>query len=109
MKSIIIRECAVNACSTLESNGARLLLAICKQAFDGTPIDFEEDFTYYGGHELEATYEAIAPDIIGSVTEEPSAGIVVRCSQSALEDLVEDAMAVAEACMCRCSDEDGEE
>lgn len=70
MKEITIRECAIRACGAIEY-GDGLLLAICKEAVTGQPVDWSAFPDYYHDR-LRPIYEAIAPDIIDSVASETS-------------------------------------
>lgn len=70
MKSLNVRECAVKACQTVGYKGGDLLLAILNEAFGGDRPDFGDDEWLVGRAECRVVYEAIAPDIIASVSEE---------------------------------------
>lgn len=69
MKTITIRECAIDACEAIHYSGAQIFFAICKEAITGEPINWE-DFKGYGEDGLKALYKAIAPDILDSVDSE---------------------------------------
>lgn len=72
MKTVTIRECAVRALAR-KGCGASLLLEICRQAMDGDEsIDWNAGcFNYCMVDDLKPLYDALAPDIISSVREEP--------------------------------------
>lgn len=74
MRTITIRECAIDAINAIEDerNASALLLAICNEALGSSSPDFEDQnkFCGYDARVLPAVYKAIAPDIIGSVNDD---------------------------------------
>lgn len=95
MKNLIIRECAINACGRT-NNGKKLLYLICKEAMTGEQIDWDEEFPSYYSEELRPLYDAIAPDIIDSVSEEGEVEVDVEAM--VLDDVCEDILdAIANA------------
>ena len=84
MKEIIVRENAVRAIDALGAYwGTQLYFDICKEALTGQKVDFDADGNrYYDRSSAQALYEAIAPDIVGSVVEEANVAEFLETSGS---------------------------
>ena len=75
MRTITIRECAIDALAELRNTAkaGALLLATCSEALGAEAPDLDADagiLCDYGTHALSAIHAAIAPDIVASVRDE---------------------------------------